>query len=924
MEQITVTHPNGTPFNLFSAEYMHYVKSCRHVVTNQETDVVEVAVDAAVRTDFRIGDTITIAGNIYRLNTLPVVAKDGTRADALLDYRMEFESRKYDMRYAAFLLPEGGRADDYTGTLGDWLRLVVANVNRLAGEYVPATDQSFLAGTGYYMLYRHTDDLTFKAGTTYYREFDGFLGRSFLPLTAGTDYNIGDYVLIWEQNQGNDPDYEPVRVMEASTDYQQAEVGKDYKLGLGIGEGNFYVRTNPWRTGTVPAAAMKRYVTKDYAGQNCLAVLQDLCKEYGYEYRIAESAGVFTVNILTPSAVDLSLRFGRGGGLYSITREAIPATDIITRLYAYGSTDNLYPSYRYGRLCLPGKSKENSYIEGSGQVAEYGMKEGVVTYDEIKPEFNSSVGSILGGDPLSFIDTSMFDIGAKWADTPADYAEFLGMRGMSDSSEARAAFSAARGSSKYMVAGTSPKVHFNSGNLAGYEFEIASFNSLSSMVTLVRDQESGFPRSDAGPGGMFAAGDEYVLVDIYLPEYYIRQAEQRLLQAANSDYARLASPLAVYTIKLTRGWVQMYHHQAADIVTAGNFVNLLDDDTEADDDIKIRSYTRNYLTEDEYEITLCNERRETYWERWWRREGRNLTGTTSGQRVEGGATTGTVEFTTDADNDRLVITGGKAIVINGKVLTVEDVNLHYANDGAHIVYLLPNGGRAGIRMVPIGDAPSALPTVSPGAIPLGVVSAADSNGVRKVTLSAMRGNTPAEDVTVRTAGGTKRANALLPAVRTYDGTQPGTEGVIYTGEHDGNVALWVWNAANGAYLRVGSPVPKHITGIAFANDIPQITAAGSYDYSAAVTPADTTDSYTIAYDIESTTADSREESGSMVYLHYMSGETEVVLSFSRSTGEMSVPSGGDGYYDTVTVTATATVGGEAAATAEQVTEITIN
>lgn len=131
------------------------------------------------------------------------------------------------------------------------------------------------------------------------------------------------------------------------------------------------------------------------------------------------------------------------------------------------------------------------------------------------------------------------------------------------------------------------------------------------------------------------------------------------------------------------------------------------------------------------------------------------------------------------------------------------------------------------------------------------------------------------------------------------------------------------NAVSGLTSRVNA-LEGHITGIAFANDITQITAAGSYDYSAAVTPADTTDSYTIDYDIESTTADSREESGSMVYLHYMSGETEVVLSFSRSTGEMTVPSGGDGYYDTVTVTATATVGGEVAATAEQVTEITIN
>ena len=62
----------------------------------------------------------------------------------------------------------------------------------------------------------------------------------------------------------------------------------------------------------------------------------------------------------------------------------------------------------------------------------------------------------------------------------------------------------------------------------------------------------------------------------------------------------------------------------------------------------------------------------------------------------------------------------------------------------------------------------------------------------------------------------------------------------------------------------------------------------------------------------------------MVYLHYMSGETELVLSFDTDTGEMVVPGGGDGFFDTVTITATANVGGYIAATTEQNTEITIN
>ena len=115
----------------------------------------------------------------------------------------------------------------------------------------------------------------------------------------------------------------------------------------------------------------------------------------------------------------------------------------------------------------------------------------------------------------------------------------------------------------------------------------------------------------------------------------------------------------------------------------------------------------------------------------------------------------------------------------------------------------------------------------------------------------------------------------------------------------------------------------HVTGIEFTNIIPQITAEDSYDYSATVIPLDTSDNYTIVYDINSTSSDSREESDNVVTLHYIVSGQETVLTFNISTGLMQII-GSVGVSDIVTVTATAVVDGEPVATVEQNTEISIN
>src|SRR5690606_16530741 len=136
--------------------------------------------------------------------------------------------------------------------------------------------------------------------------------------------------------------------------------------------------------------------------------------------------------------------YGRGYGLYQLKRETVKGDDIITRLWAFGASKNLPSDYRnYSprlRLADPG------YIEAADAVAAFGVIEGVRVFDDIYPKRTGVVTSVVGVN--SFVDSTMdFDL-----------------------------FDGVGGETTYLTQGNSAKIHFNTGNLAGYEFEVQKYD----------------------------------------------------------------------------------------------------------------------------------------------------------------------------------------------------------------------------------------------------------------------------------------------------------------------------------------------------------------------------------------------------------------------------------------------------------------
>lgn len=341
-----------------------------------------------------------------------------------------------------------------------------------------------------------------------------------------------------------------------------------------------------WALGVCPETDGDKTLTFSES-DNCLSVLQTLCSEdkFGVEFEIERVNGVYVINIKKTIGQTLPfvLEYGKGKGLYSISRENVSSSNIVTRLKVYGSTENITSKYRADRLCMYGKDKASSYIEKADAVAKYGIFEGRKNFD-IKPTFTGKVSSVVDGDVLSFIDTSFpFDINAKNAS----------------------------GETLYLISGVSAKVHFNSGNLAGYEFEVHAYNHATHKFTLVKqtdDRGNVFP-SETSPAFQISQNDTYKVLDIAYSRDIEEDAEKKLAEEGNKYYDQNSQPKVQYSVNVTKAFIEnklALSDGITNVFAPGDFLPIKDDEIGVDKSIRIKSFTRNVLDPYDYSLTISD------------------------------------------------------------------------------------------------------------------------------------------------------------------------------------------------------------------------------------------------------------------------------------------------------------------------------
>ena len=341
-----------------------------------------------------------------------------------------------------------------------------------------------------------------------------------------------------------------------------------------------------WALGVCPETDGDNTLTFSES-DNCLSVLQTLCSEdkFGVEFEIERVNGVYVINIKKTIGQTLPfvLEYGKGNGLYSISRENVSSSNIVTRLKVYGSTENITSKYRADRLCMYGKDKASSYIEKADAVAKYGIFEGRKNFD-IKPTFTGKVSSVVNGDVLSFIDTSFpFDINAKNVS----------------------------GETLYLISGVSAKVHFNSGNLAGYEFEVHAYDHATHKFTLVKqtdDRGNVFP-SETSPAFQIGKNDTYKVLDIAYSRDIEEAAEKKLAEEGNKYYDQNSQPKVQYSVNVTKAFIEnklALSDGITNVFAPGDYLPIKDDEIGVDKSIRIKSFTRNVLDPYDYSLTISD------------------------------------------------------------------------------------------------------------------------------------------------------------------------------------------------------------------------------------------------------------------------------------------------------------------------------
>lgn len=378
-----------------------------------------------------------------------------------------------------------------------------------------------------------------------------------------------------------------------------------------------------WAVGDYPTGTDADTLITFDDDTNCLSVLQTLCDTFDVEFYFTAVSGVNRINMgLVGNAFAYTFSYGRHKGLYELTRANSDSDNMANQLYVYGGTRNLTQNYLCDRLLLSGKTKSTSFVKDDSLIARYGLFEKVMVYDDIFPEREGNVTAIDSSNRLKFTDSTMFDLNETWpanqTASSTDYLYWLSLKGLSHSQANLDNYNSnVAGTTKYLIAGTSAKVHFNSGKLAGYDFEISSYVHSTHTFTLKRkEDERGLELpNDNDAAYQIGVGDTYTLSDIMLPQSYIQSAQARLLAAANADLAKLSSPRVRFTLKIDELFIKEKCPSAEVAIDCGDTVPLADTDfVSSTTNVRVRKVERNLLNRYEYtleleDVTMLRDRR---------------------------------------------------------------------------------------------------------------------------------------------------------------------------------------------------------------------------------------------------------------------------------------------------------------------------
>lgn len=300
-------------------------------------------------------------------------------------------------------------------------------------------------------------------------------------------------------------------------------------------------------------------ITLSFSGDSCRTALTKIAEAFDMEYRLSGRAIYLLPNVGAPTT--LQFEYGRGRGLYSLSRNSIDDKALVTRLFAFGARKNIDQDYREGATRLV---FEDLFIEQN--IDLYGVREGSVIFDDVFPNRTGTVTAIDPNDIYSITDSSLnFDI------------------------------------NDFLIEGNVAKIVFKTGALAGYEFEINRYRPDGKIIDFTLfAEENGYelPNELNHP----EVGDEYTLIDITMPQVYIDEAEALLLDRAQQYLDENSVPRVSYDLDIDERYVRQY---AIDL-RVGFTIRIIDEALGLDNDIRVAEITYPLVNPDKVSALIAD------------------------------------------------------------------------------------------------------------------------------------------------------------------------------------------------------------------------------------------------------------------------------------------------------------------------------
>lgn len=514
--------------------------------------------------NFDIGDYADILGERYYLSKEPVIVK---KSKYDYQYALSMENSQYFLKNAQYLFYDHSNVlteSDFalTGTADDFINLLITNANRIG---VKTWVKGGVISSGYKTLTFSNEDclevlsrLATEFETEFYIEGD--------KIHLAKKNNATSHTFMYGRNLGL---YSITRELADDTVITRLYVfggtqnlPADYpssRLRLPGGYTNL-AHSILW---TIESGN----TTGD--GLGSLSYINTCVMTFDYptspsvgsvEIQVRTKGGSTTTNwATTTGAIRFLIDKYLTNEARAVTKDATGNILAASPFFDIDGAENAVPT---DPIFMTDKALP--FLEKNQEI--YGVIEGTLIIDDVYPTRTGRLTSVDGTNFYKFKDTTIdFDINAQ------------------------------------LAPGLTPKVAFNSGQLAGYKFEISAFDNATKEFTILKNKDEtalDIPSSTIRP----AIGDSYVLIDIIMPSSYVSAAEL-LLQAKATDYLAVKSlPAYKYVIECDPA----YFRKKNIYLNAGDVVRIIDNELAVNKEIRIISVTRSLVDEFQYSVQLSD------------------------------------------------------------------------------------------------------------------------------------------------------------------------------------------------------------------------------------------------------------------------------------------------------------------------------